>query len=59
MHELAKQIGLDLPDFLGKVAKEDTKDAAPTREVDQPEPEAPAKRGKKDDGPETLEPVKK
>ena len=46
MHELAKQIGLDLPEFLGKVAKEAAKDAPAT--VDEEE----------DDGPEMLKPVK-
>ncbi len=45
MHELAKQIGLDLPEFLGKVAKESAK-------------EAPAPADDEEDGPEMLKPIK-
>jgi len=50
MHDLAKQIGLDLPEFLGRIARDVAKD----------EPAAPAeKKDKKGEGPETLQPIKK
>jgi flotillin len=53
MHELARQIGLDLPEFLGRVA----------REAGKQDPAAPAdkdgKKDKKDQGPETLQPIRK
>ena len=45
MHELAKQIGLDLPAFLGKISKETAKEV----------PDAP---DEKEEGPETLKPLK-
>ncbi|HUT01898.1 MAG TPA: SPFH domain-containing protein [Phycisphaerae bacterium] len=59
MHELAKQVGLDLPDFLGKIAKE-AAEKSPKRP-----PEPPAKASSKakksggdaDDAPEVLEPL--
>ena len=47
MHELAKQVGLDLPDFLGKVAK-GTEDKGPDDRPEEPE----------DTGPTKLKPVK-
>jgi hypothetical protein len=50
MHDLAKQIGLDLPEFLGRVSREVAKDDP----ADKAE-----KKDKKGDGPETLQPIKK
>ena len=59
MHDLAKQIGLDLPEFLGRVSREVAKDepAAPTDKGDKTE--KTEKKDKNDQGPETLHPVKK
>jgi len=42
IHDLAKQVGLDLPDFLGRLADETKKDQAPD-EGDAETPEATAK----------------
>jgi len=60
MHELAKQIGLDLPAFLGKVAEggsggeaEPAPSPAPPPAPDKPKPN-PKDKG---EGPETLEPA--
>ena len=56
MHELARQVGLDLPDFLGKVAKEAV-EKAPRRPAEPPA-KAKGKAGKSAaDAPEVLEPV--
>ena len=35
MHELAKQVGLDLPEFLGRVAKEAKKASGKAEPVDE------------------------
>jgi flotillin len=54
MHELARQVGLDLPDFLGKVAKE-AAEKAPGRPA-----KPPTKARKADDegpAPEVLKPA--
>jgi len=54
MHELAKQVGLDLPDFLGKVAKE-AAEKAPKRPA---KPPAKARKAdEREEGPEVLEPL--
>jgi len=51
MHDLARQIGLDLPEFLGRVSREAAKQ--------DPATSAGKKEKEKDEGPETLQPVKK
>ena len=52
MHDLARQIGLDLPEFLGRVSREAAKQD-PAASADK------KKEKEKDEGPETLQPVKK
>ena len=52
MHDLARQIGLDLPEFLGRVSREAAKQD-PAASADK------KKEKEKDEGPETLHPVAK
>jgi flotillin len=52
MHDLARQIGLDLPEFLGRVSREVAKDE-PAASADK------KKEKEKGEGPETLQPVAK
>ena len=42
MHELAKQVGLDLPDYLGRLAREAAAAEAPAASRPQPKEEPPA-----------------
>jgi hypothetical protein len=59
MHDLARQIGLDLPEFLGRVSREAAKQD-PAASADKADKADKAeKKDKKDQGPETLQPVKK
>lgn len=58
MHELAKQVGLDLPDFLGKVAKEAAKEAQ-RRPVAAATPAKGHDEGDESGDAEVLKPVKK